>query len=284
VNSASNRLPVLAAHAAPIQMTWLGYAGSTGCPAVDYRITDPIVDPPGLTEPHFTEALLRLPETFWCFGPPVENDLPVRAPSHRDGRLRFGTATRLAKVSPTCRDAWAELLRRAHQSVLVLAAEPFGDDAIRQEWIGHFVSRGIPVERIELLPARGYRGYLELLGSIDIGLDTFPFNGGTTVCQSLWMGTPVVGLAGDTSVSRVTASILTNVGLPELVANSVEEWIEVNLRLAAETQRREELRASLRSKMAASPLCDAPRFVRNLESAFRRVFAERCRGAVRGGA
>jgi protein O-GlcNAc transferase len=279
VHSDCNRLPVFAARAAPIQMTWLGYAGSTGCAAVDYRITDPIVDPPGLTDHHFTERLLRLPEIFWCFGPPEsQNEVTIDPPPPRaDGRIRFGTATRLAKVSPTCLDLWAALLRRVESAVLVLSAEPLADASIRDEWLGHFASRGVPADRVELHPARNYRGYLQFLASLDIGLDTFPFNGGTTVCQTMWMGTPVVALAGSTSVSRVTMSILANLGLNDLIAPTAEVWVDVNAGLAADGSRRAELRSTLRQQIKASPLGDAPRFTRHLEQAFRGVFQDECR-------
>lgn len=276
VHSGENRQPLFAAGAAPIQMTWLGYAGTTGLPAVQYRITDPIVDPPGLTEAHFTETLLRLPETLWCFGPFA--DEPDRPPAPSDaGRVRFGTATRLAKVSPSCLDLWCRLMRRVDNATLTLAAEGLGDDALRREWLGHFTSRGIAAERIELLPGREYRDYLRLLGSLDIGLDTLPFNGGTTVCQSLYMGTPVVALAGQTSVSRVSASVVSNAGLPELVAETPEQWIDLNAQLAGDPARRRALHASLRARTLQSPLCDGSRFTRRLEAVYRSVFRERCR-------
>lgn len=293
VHSGEHRLPLFAAGAAPIQMTWLGYAGSTGCPSVQYRITDAFVDPPGLTESHFTEALLRLPDIFWCFSPFDDDTLPpgtiaatTTQPPAAEGEpprgVRFGTATRLAKVTPTCLDLWCRLLGRVEGSTLALSAEPFGDASIRAEWLAYFTDRGVAAERVEMLPARGYRQYLEFLAGLDVGLDTFPFNGGTTVCQTLWMGTPVVALVGGTSVARVSGSVLSCLGLGNLVADSPERWVELNARLAADPAGREALRTSLRDRMRRSPLCDGPRFVRHVETMFRTVFQSHCARAATG--
>mgnify|MGYP001285209939 CR=1 FL=1 len=272
VHSGSNRQPLLASRPAPIQMTWLGYAGTTGSPAIDYRITDSVVDPPGLTESHFTERLLRLPEIFWCFAPPEEAPgLVERAGDVR--RIRFGTATRLAKITPTCLDLWASLLRHVPDSLLCLAADPFADPAALRDWIDQCAARGIGPDRLDLRPAMDYREYLAFLGSIDIGLDTFPFNGGTTVCHTLWMGTPVVALTGATSAARITASILTALGRPEWIAATPDEWVRINVRLATGTRPG---RAALRQQMQRSGLCDGARFARGLEAAFREVFRARC--------
>jgi len=273
VHSSSNRMGLFAARAAPIQMTWLGYAGTTGCPSVDYRITDPFTDPPGLTDSHFTERLLRLPDVLWCYDPPIE--APAIVARGTDQPIRFGAGTRLAKISDTCLDAWCALLNRVPGSTFALAADPFHDTTVRADWLARLESRGIERSRVELLPGQPYEKYFEFLNSLDIALDTFPFNGGTTACQTLWMGTPMVALAGRTSVARVTASVLRAIGLNELVAESTEDWIARNAALAADTAQRRELRGTLRERMLGSPLCDARTFTKNLEAAYRRVFRER---------
>lgn len=273
VHSGFNRQRLLSARPAPIQMTWLGYAGTTGSPAVDYRITDAVVDPPGLTESHFTEQLLRLPDTLWCFTPPP--GAPDIAPHDRSQAIRFGTATRAAKISQTTLDVWSSLLRAVPDSNLTIAAEPFVDPALREKWLNEFARRQVDPRRIELRPATRYLAYLEFLGTLDIGLDTFPFNGGTTVCQQLWTGTPIVALMGNTSRQRVTGSILHAIGHDDWIANTPEQWLEINRTLALDRDALAAHRMSLRDRMQTSALCDGVRFTRNLEAAFREVFRQR---------
>jgi predicted O-linked N-acetylglucosamine transferase (SPINDLY family) len=276
VHSGANRQPLFAARPAPIQMTWLGYAGTTGSPAVDYRITDAVVDPPGMTEQYFTERLLRLPEVFWCFEPPTDAPQVMELDPSPDRPIRIGTATRLAKVTRTTVDLWSKLMHRVPRAKLCVAADPFADPASVEEWSQEFESRGVDRRRLELLPAMPRHEYLQFLSSLDVGLDTFPFNGGTTVCQTLWMGTPVVALAGATSVSRVTASILTGLGRREWVAETEEQWLAINGDLARDAAARQSARAEMRARMKSSALCDGARFTRDLESAWRQVFARAC--------
>lgn len=271
VHSGFNRQRLFALRPAPVQLTWLGYAGTTGSPAIDYRVTDAVVDPPGLTEAHFTERLLRLPEVLWTFTP--FGSRPELPPRPEGNRLRIGTATRLAKVSPGCLDLWASLFRELPQATLCLASEPFGDAAIVHRWTERLLARGLRPEQIELRPAQGYDDYLRFLGSLDLGLDTLPFNGGTTVCQTLWMGTPVVALAGRTSAARVGASILHALGRPEWVAGSAAEWLEAARRLLASPPER----SALQAQFAACTLGNAARFTAQFEESLGQVFAAACR-------
>lgn len=277
VHSAFNRQRLFAARPAPVQLTWLGYTGTTGSPAMDYRVTDAVVDPPGLTETHYTERLLRLPEIFWCFTPGEGTPL-VRPPaSDADGRIRFGSAVRLDKVTASCLDLWASLLRAIPQTVLCLAAKPFADADFARDWRQKMVGRGVASDRIELSPGLEYTAYLEFLGSLDVGLDTLPFNGGTTACQTLWMGTPVVALPGSTGRSRVTASILHAIGRESWIADDEADWIALHQRLAANAVERQAARAQLRETIAASSLGNGERFTRQFEQVLRAVFAEHCR-------
>ncbi len=277
VHSGFNRQRLLAERPAPLQMTWLGYAGTTGSPAMDYRITDAVMDPPGLTESHFTERLLRLPDIFWCFTPFDRSPAVSERAASAHGPLRIGSAIRLAKASPSCLDLWCRLLQQAPNTLLCLAAEGFGDPECVAQWTAHFVRRGVDPARLQLTPALGMAEYLAFLSSLDIGLDTFPYNGGTTVCQTLWMGTPVVALSGQTSAARVTASILQALGRDSWIAPDAEAWLAINLRLVHSPTERAEARANLRAGFQSSTLGDSRKFTRQYEAALREVFAQRCR-------
>lgn len=275
VHSGFNRQRLFALRPAPIQLTWLGYAGTTGSPAIDHRVTDAVVDSPGLTEAHFTERLLRLPEILWTFTPfGPRPELPPRSPG---GRLRLGTATRLAKVSPTCLDLWSSLLRELPNATLCLAAEPFGDAEIVRRWTQRLRDRGLQPAQIELRPAQSYDDYLRFLGGLDLGLDTLPFNGGTTVCQTLWMGTPVVALAGQTSAARVSASILHSLGRSEWVAENEAEWVAIARGVAeADETQKTAVRVELADRFRTSTLGNAAKFTQQFEAALAELFAERC--------
>jgi protein O-GlcNAc transferase len=276
VHSDRNRLPMFAARPAAIQMSWLGYVGTTGVSCIDYRITDSVVDPPGMSEMYSTEKLLRMPEVLWCYAPHPDAP-PVREQKRDDdGTVRFGTATRLAKVTPTTLDLWCRVLAQVEDAMLILSDHPLAESSTRDEWLAKFTSRGIDPARIQLVPGRQTVQYLELLGAIDIGLDTFPFNGGTTMCNMLSMSTPIVALRGRPGTGRVSASICGAAGLQDFIAEDADDWVARNVALARDVGRRNQLRRTLRQQFLASPVCDGPRFTRNFEQTLRKIWRERC--------
>lgn len=273
----ANRLLVFARKPAPIQITWLGYPNTTGLSAMDYRLTDGFADPPGMTEHLHSERLVRLPECFSCYRPPADAPEISALPARERGYVTFGSFNNQAKITPEVMAVWAKILRSVPGSRLTLKNPAMGEDATQHMVQRVFREQGIAPERLELLghdPSLGL--HLERYWSIDIGLDPFPYNGATTTCEALWMGVPVVVLAGKTHAGRVGVSQLSNLGLTALIGRTTEEYITIALQLAADLDRLSALRAELRSCMAASPLTDALRFTRNLEFAYREMWKQWC--------
>jgi predicted O-linked N-acetylglucosamine transferase (SPINDLY family) len=269
-HTGGNRLRMFALRPAPAQGTYLGYMGTTGLPAIDFRITDAFADPPGLTERYHTEALIRLPETSLCYQPGPTPDAADRPPAHTAGRVTFGSLNNSTKVSPDVAALWARVLRATPGSRLLLktsgAAET--DGRLREVFAAHRVEK----DRVTFLGRTATRNdYLQLYQSIDVCLDPFPYNGITTTCDALWMGAPVVTLAGKTPVARMGVSLLTNVGLPELVAPTPDAYEACARRLATDLDLLAATRADLRGRMGRSPLMDPLRFVRRLEAAYRGI-------------
>jgi predicted O-linked N-acetylglucosamine transferase (SPINDLY family) len=272
-HSADNRLTLFAQKPAPVQITYLGYPGTTGLQTFDARLSDPHLDPPGQTERFYTEPTVRLPNTYWCYRPTEEVAIELQPPALRNGYVTFGCLNNMAKVSPGCLRAWQEILRRVPKSKLTLTA-PHG--AHRARIIQSFYDAGIEPTRLDLIKRLPFRDYLAQYNRIDIALDPFPWNGGTTTCHALWMGAPVVTLAGQLAVQRAGVSLLSNVGLTEFIATTTEEYISLAVQLATDAQRQATLRATLRNRMAASPLMDVPQFVRNLEDIYRELWLRWC--------
>jgi predicted O-linked N-acetylglucosamine transferase (SPINDLY family) len=278
VHSGGHKLLLFARKPAPVQVTWLGYAGTTGLDVMDFRLTDPIVDPPGLTESLHTEQLVRLPRTQWCYRPP--DDAPDVSPppfERNSDDVTFGNATNLAKVTPQVIALWARAMNAAStQSRFALMSRSFADESTRQLITEAFAGHDVDASRLSLRPGGTIGDYFRFFADIDVCLDTFPFNGGTTTCHTLWMGVPVLTMTGRTSVSRVAASVLTNVGLGDLVAATPDEFVRVAAALSRDADRLRTLRTQLRDMMRTSPLCDAPAFVRDLETAYRTMWRAWC--------
>lgn len=276
-SAGGKRLPLFALEPAPLQASWLGYLNTTGLPAMDYRITDATACPPGWERFH-SERLLRLPDSQWCFAADASAPPVGPLPASRDGAITFGSLHNLAKVSPQLVALWSRLLQRVRGSRLLMFV-PGGKRSSAQLEM-RFAAHGIDAARIEFTGRLPVRGFLELHNRIDINLDAFPYAGGTTTCHSLWMGVPVVTMQGDTVVSRGGASLLNAVGLPELVAGSESQYLEIAERLAGNPQRLALLRKGLRERAAQSPLMDAARFTANLESAYRDIWRRWCSGSA----
>jgi len=270
-----NRLLAFARRPAPVQVTYLGYPGTTGLEAMDYRLCTADTDPPGAEAWH-SERLFRLPRSLWVYRPPVELAGDAgSAPAARSDTITFGSMNMLAKVSPQTFSLWAGILLRLPEARLAMTGIPEGDarTLIRQR----FTAQGIAAERLELHGKLAYVDYRELLRRIDIALDPFPYNGTTTTCDTLWRGIPMVSLAGETSVARSGYALLKMVELEELVAPDEAAYVRIAVELARDADRLMALRAGLRARFEASPLRDEGGFTRELETAYRTMWREWCR-------
>jgi predicted O-linked N-acetylglucosamine transferase (SPINDLY family) len=254
-------------------VTYLAYCSTTGLETIDYRLSDPYLDPPGGDESIYAERTIRLPETYWCYEPIVERCEVGPLPALANGFVTFGCLNNFAKVSQPALGAWAKILKAEPNSRLLLSAQQ-GDHRGRLE--RRLEQYGIERARVEfagfMLPAK----YFELYQRIDIALDTFPYGGGTTTCDALWMGVPVISLVGTTAVGRGGLSILSNIGLPELATRSKEDYVRLAGELAKDLARLSDLRSTLGRRMEQSPLMDAPKFARNIEVAYRQMWRTWC--------
>lgn len=279
-HTVGSRLPVFARKAAPIQATWIGYPATTGLSQIDWRITDPLADPPGLTEDHYSETLLRLPGGFNCYTP-IDDPPPVSPlPADTNGHVTFGCFNHAAKIRGETLELWAELLKAVPDSRLCLKHRGFNLPPLVAECRQTFERHGVPAARLDLVGfLDGARRHLAAYERIDVALDSFPYNGTTTTCEALWMGVPVVTLAGSTHMSRVGVSLLTRAGLPELIAETRSAYLKIAARLATDRARLRTLRQELRARIAVSSVCDAPRVTRELETALRQTWRDWCRAA-----
>ncbi|MGA3066386.1 MAG: tetratricopeptide repeat protein [Tepidisphaeraceae bacterium] len=275
-HTSGNRLLAFARKPAPIQITYLGYPDTSGLSAMDYRLTDGYADPPGKTEQFYSEKLLRLPRAFACYRPPAEATDVTPLPALASGGVTFGGFTTLAKTPPALLDSWAEILQRTPGSRLVIAAAGLQAAELQEEIQKRFDRHGVEKDRVELLGRCSLADYFALHHRVDIYLDTFPVNGHTVTCHALWMGLPVVTLAGEVHCGRLGASVLNNLGLAEWIAQSPAEYVRLAVELAGDLKRLENLRAALRERMKNSPLLDAAGFAREVERGFRRVWEEWC--------
>ncbi len=261
-----SRLPVFAWKPAPIQVAWLGYFASTGLTEMDYLIADH-VGVPEENRAHFTEQLWYLPETRLCFSPP-DTELPVAPlPALINGFVTFGCFQNLSKVSEAVLSTWVDALNAVPESQLRWQCKQFEDAPVAEQVRLRFQHLGISSERISLRGGTSRETYLAVHGEVDMMLDTFPYPGGTTTCEALWMGVPTLTLAGDTLLSRQGASMLTAAGLPDWIADSREDFVAKAVTLSGDIDGLAGLRAGLREQVRVSPLFDAPRFAHNLEEA-----------------
>jgi len=263
-----NRLLVFARKPAPVQVAWLGYPGTTGLTAMDWRLSDPWLDPDGADDSCYAERTYRLPETFWCYDPLTATPTVNALPAASNGFVAFGSLNNFCKVNPAVLALWAQVLAAVPQSRLVLLAPPgqARADVMRR--------LNVQADRVEFVAFQPRLQYLDLYHRIDIGLDTFPYNGHTTSMDSLWMGVPVLTLRGETVVSRAGHSLLANLGLNDWVTDSPTAFVERAVGLASRLTELASLRANLRSRMQESPLMDAARFARNIEKAYWQLFRQ----------
>jgi protein O-GlcNAc transferase len=277
---AGNRLLAFALRPAPVQVSHFGYCGTTGMAAIDYRITDAWSDPPGATDGLHTETLVRLEGgCCWCYAPDEPGPDVGPLPALSAGHVTFGSLNRPAKLNDLVVETWARVLHAVPRSRLMLLGPGTGDTDVSDRFAGH----GIGADRIELTPRVPRPQYLALHQRIDVGLDPFPFNGDNTLCDALWMGVPSVALAGDAFVSRRGVSHLNNVGLPELMSDTVDRYVELAAVVARDLPRLADLRAGLRDRLRRCGLGDALSYTRDLEAAYRRMVARASAEGIGGG-
>jgi predicted O-linked N-acetylglucosamine transferase (SPINDLY family) len=273
MHMAKNRLLVFARKPAPVQVAYLAYAGTTGLRMMDYRLTDPYLDSPEERPEFYGEQSVCLPETYWCYLAVREAPAVDRLPALRTGHVTFGCLNNFCKVTAPTLAAWSHLLQAVPASRLILHAHA---GSHRDRVLEFFAQDGVPPERVTFVPMLAPADYFRKYEQIDVALDPFPYNGGTTTCDALWMGVPVVSLAGQTAVGRGGFSILSNLGLTELVAHDSGQYVGIAAELAGNLSRLGGLRQTLRERMQMSPLMDAPRFARNVETAYRTMWRRWC--------
>ncbi|KAJ6791412.1 putative UDP-N-acetylglucosamine--peptide N-acetylglucosaminyltransferase SPINDLY [Iris pallida] len=279
-HTANNKLGMMACRPAPVQVTWIGYPNTTGLPSIDYRITDSLADPLEAKQKH-VEELVRLPDCFLCYTPSPEAGPVCPTPALSNGFITFGSFNNLAKITPKVLQVWARILCAVPNSRLVVKCKPFCCDSVRQRFLSMLEQLGLEPLRVDLLPLILLNhDHMQAYSLMDISLDTFPYAGTTTTCESLYMGVPCVTMAGSVHAHNVGVSLLHNVGLERLIAKTEEEYIRLALQLASDPSALSELRMTLRELMVKSPVCDGAKFARGLESGYRNMWQRYCRGDV----
>jgi protein O-GlcNAc transferase len=279
-HTARNRLLVFGRKPAPVQATWAGYVGATGLSAMDYLISDRHETPEG-TDHWYGETVMRLPDCYVCYSPPEYAPSVAPLPARGNGFVTFGCFNNLAKINPGVVKLWTKLLREIPDARLLLVTKALGNRTVRGRYREMFAECGVS-ERVDFSGMVPHPELLARYGEVDIALDPFPYSGGLTTLESLWMGVPVITLGGDRFAARHSLSHLSAVGLPELIASDEDGYCAIATDLARDLPRLEALRSGLRERMAASPLCDGPRFTRNLEDAYRTMWRRWCNGKSPG--
>ena len=265
-HTANNRLPVFAWKPAPVQVSWLGYFATTGVAEMDYLLADE-VGVPESQRSHFTETVWYLPDTRLCFTPPDAAPPVSPLPALKNNYLTFGCFQNMSKAGDDVLAAWATILAALPNARLRWQCKQFGDLTVAEQLVKRLRRHNIDPARVALHSFASREKYLAAHAEADLLLDTFPYPGGTTTCEALWMGVPTLTLAGDTLLARQGASLLTAAGLEDWVASSVADYVDKAIRLASDLPKLAVLRAGLREQVKASPLFDAPRFACNLENA-----------------
>ena len=273
-----NRLGVLAYKPAPIQVTYLGYPNTTGMSQVDYRFTDAIADPAGSQE-FYTEKLVFLPNGFLCYNPgdiqPPIRDLPSLSKEY----FLFGCFNNPKKINPIIIKIWIDLLKNVPNSKLLLKFKDGNDEQIKAYLFNLFAENGLeePKKHVMIFGPVSYESHLDTYNSIDIALDTYPYNGTTTTCQALLMGVPVITLTGEHHASRVGLDILSRLDMKFFSAQSPEDYVKKAIVLASKPDALSKIRATMRQRLAASPLCNYQLITNDIENAYRQMWHDYCR-------
>jgi predicted O-linked N-acetylglucosamine transferase (SPINDLY family) len=268
MHTKANRIFVFARKPAPVQVTYLAFCSTTGLETIDYRLSDAYLDPDDSQQRLYSERTVRL-RSYWCYPAPAEASDPGPLPALTAGHVTFGCLNNFSKISRQAFSTWLEILNSVPESRLILNAP---EGAHRQRAGDRATAAGVDADRLVFVGRAPMPQYFRRYQQIDIALDPTPYCGGTTTCDALWMGVPVVTLAGKTAVSRGGSSILHQIGLPELIAQSPEQYIQIATSLAHDLSRLADLRPNLRNRMQDSPLMDGPQFARDVEAAFRQMW------------
>ena len=280
-HAGGNRLLVFARKPAPIQVTWAGYVGTTGLAAMDYILADRYEIPPQ-SEVYYHERVLRMPDGYVCYDPPAYAPPVSPLPALEKGFVTFAGFHNPAKITPQVVEVWAQVLRRLPRARLVLKYRGMDDPPVANRLADLFAAQGVDPARLEFLGFSPHGETLAQYQRVDVALDPFPYNGGLTTCEALWMGVPVVTCPGETFASRHSLSHLSNVGLTETIAGDLHQYVDLAVTLAGDRaptegwSRLAALRAGLRDRMASSPLCDGKRFAENFVEVLRSVWRDWC--------
>ena len=270
-HSGEPQLRVFAQKPAPIQATWLGYLNTTGLTRIDYRITDAHADP---SDVRHTEKLARLPHSQWCYRPFVQCTAATSPPVQKNAHLTFGSFNQVLKLSQTSRRLWAQILSRVPGSKLVILGVPAGP--AHDRLVADFAKAGIGADRVRVVPYVSLKDYFAWYNEVDIALDTTPYSGGTTTCDALWMGVPLLTVPGERPGSRSGASVLTTAGMSDWIAASAEDYVHRAVEFASDLQLLANLRATLRARLQAGPLMDEAGFTKDLETLYRQMWRQYC--------
>jgi protein O-GlcNAc transferase len=267
-HTGGNRLPMFCWKPAPVQVSWLGYFASTGIPTIDYLLADPISVPQEHHQ-YYTETIQYLPDTRFCFSPPTAliERLPAKLPALENGYITFACFQRLEKLSDDVIGAWCEVLKSLPQAKLRLQSRDYKDAQVCQRLLSRLSKVGIAQGRIMILPAISRDAYLAAHAEVDFILDTFPYTGGTTTCEALWMGVPTLTIIGNKMVERQGASLMTAAGYADWVAADIDDYISKAIKFGKDIEGLAKLREGMRTKVAASLVFNAERFSKNLETA-----------------
>jgi predicted O-linked N-acetylglucosamine transferase (SPINDLY family) len=276
MHMSGSRLLAFVRKPAPVQVTYLAYVSTTGMRQIDYRLTDPYLDPAGKGDEFYSEKSVRLPDTYWCYeAPPDAGEVGPPPAVGAGGVITFGCLNNFSKVTNDTLRTWSAILRQIPRSRILIHAR---EGEHRKRVIDLFSALGVVETRVNFIGFVSLKQYFEVYRLIDISLDPFPYCGGTTTCDALWAGVPVVTLRGRTAVGRGGASILSNINCPELIASTPEQYVSIAVGLGNDLPRLTALRESLRSRMIQSPLTDAPRFARCVQDAYRTMWQTWCAG------
>jgi len=271
---ADNRLPVFAQQPAPIQINYLGYPNTTGLSGIQYRLTDDITDPEN-TDAFHSEKLIRLPAPFLCYQPVEKSPGISSLPAETNGFITFGSLNNLAKINDDVVHVWAEILKKLKHSKLLLKARPFADPITCERFQKRFQKHGVSSDRLIF---KGHedsiKSHLKVYNNIDLALDPFPYHGTTTSCDALWMGVPVISLCGNWHAARVGATLLSSIGMTDFIAYSESEYIAKTISICQNSKLLKAVRRQLRSVMQQSPLMDARKLTKNIESMYKKVWRD----------
>jgi protein O-GlcNAc transferase len=274
-HTSHNRMAMLAQRVAPVQATFLGYPGSTGVPNIDWLLADPVVAPPG-SEALFSEQVMRLPHSVFCYAPEADYPYPAYTDAHRDRPLTFGSFNNVSKLTPHTIALWARLLQALPKARLLLKAPSFKDEMATRLFRSRFEQAGVAPERIEFRGPTGLQHMMAEYADVDIALDTVPYNGGTTSLQALWMGVPVVVKAGQHFVSRMGQSFMTAAGLQDWIAPDDDAYVALAVQKALDRAALLRLKQGLRKRLQGLPGWNIDLYTRDLEAALRHMWQVHC--------